>query len=505
MALIPGYEYDIFISYAHLDNEKFPGQTDGWIEQFFLGLKYLLDKRYGRQGFVKIWWDNKKLDGNVLFDDSIAEGIKKSAIMICLNSSAYKASDYCQQELQLFYEKAQKEPIGLSLGNRSRLVHVLLNNIHYSDWPKELEGSSGFPFHDAEDAEDYGDAIETLSPKFKSLMQDLKDSIWKLIEEFPKDERINEVLHQLEDQEKDDSFSIYLAEVADTLRTPRKRIAAELAKKGFTIIDGVPPPHAASEHEEATRQSLVKSQLSIHLLDQYPGRDIVDDPEIWYPQKQAEIAFKEPIPQMIWVPSDLEFSEIEEEVYLQFMESIYEGTVSKKNYEYIRGSKSTLTGEIIEYAERIQKSQKQRVAQEGPLSVLLDTHMDDFRYANQLSNALLDNNIRAFVNPQEDDPSINIDLMEERMSKVNKLIFLYGRVSKDWVSARVKAAIQLILANNYPIEDFFIYMAPPHKEAKDIDINQRLLKVNIVDNSMNATMDSDAVERFFNELKKPQS
>src|SRR6476620_6761508 len=103
MAYISGYTYDIFISYAHLDNDKLWGQTAGWIEQFYTDLNILLSRRIGKPEAVKIWWDNKKLDGSKVFDQSIAEGIKQSAVLLCLTSRSYLQSEYCQKELNLFY------------------------------------------------------------------------------------------------------------------------------------------------------------------------------------------------------------------------------------------------------------------------------------------------------------------------------------------------------------------------------------------------------------------
>jgi hypothetical protein len=58
-----------------VDNTPYPGQADGWIEEFYKNLKVMLDKRIGRADVVKIWWDNKRLDGSVLFDQSIQSGI----------------------------------------------------------------------------------------------------------------------------------------------------------------------------------------------------------------------------------------------------------------------------------------------------------------------------------------------------------------------------------------------------------------------------------------------
>src|SRR4051794_17365087 len=100
MACIKGYTYDIFIRYAHADNIAFPGQTDGWLEQFYKNLKVLLAQRVGRMDMVKMWWDNKKLDGSIMFDESIKEGIKRSAIMICILSPGYLASAYSKKELE---------------------------------------------------------------------------------------------------------------------------------------------------------------------------------------------------------------------------------------------------------------------------------------------------------------------------------------------------------------------------------------------------------------------
>jgi hypothetical protein len=122
-------------------------------------------------------------------------------------------------------------------------------------------------------------------------------------------------------------------------------------------------------------------------------------------------------------------------------------------------------------------------------------------YAFDLSKTLLENQIQPFVNPQEDDPRKNINLLSERMSQVKKLIFLYGSVSKEWVLERMSAALQLIITNNYPIEDFYIYMAPPFKQASDISITQRFLKVNVVDSSMNQLNDNAALQQFLNALK----
>jgi hypothetical protein len=57
MAYVPDFEYDIFISYAHVDDLTTPGEAKGWITTFEEFLAVLLSKKVGRIGSVKIWRD----------------------------------------------------------------------------------------------------------------------------------------------------------------------------------------------------------------------------------------------------------------------------------------------------------------------------------------------------------------------------------------------------------------------------------------------------------------
>ena len=500
MAYIPGFKHDIFISYAHVDNSTASEQEKGWIEQFYNYLVIALDKRAGRSGKINIWWDSKKLGGNTVFDTSIETGIRESAIMICLNSQGYHESDYCQKELDTFFSKTKQEDTGLIVGDQSRIFNVLLYNVPFDKWPAELSGTSGFPFHTGKDANDFGDPVDTNSTEFKTQLQKIRDAIWNILNAFPQEQIKNAEQQQTKSEEDKDAFTIYLGEVADTLRTPRKRIISELEKKGFKVVTGAPPPDEAAAHEKATNEALKNSNLVINLLDELPGREIAGDPDNCYPQKQTELALKSGKSQMIWVPTEVDFSIIEEEKYKLFLQGLETGKTSSKAYEFVRGSKSTLAKEIIDFAEQVKAQQMQKKAEKGKISVLLDTHLSDQLYALDLSKALLENKIQPFINPQEDDPRKNINLMSDRLSQVNKLIFLYGTVSKEWVLERMSAALQLIITNNYPIEDFFIYMAPPYKEAGNISINQRFLKVNVIDNSKKTSMNKEDIQQFLNAL-----
>jgi hypothetical protein len=154
----------------------------------------------------------------------------------------------------------------------------------------------------------------------------------------------------------------------------------------------------------------------------------------------------------------------------------------------------------VDLAEQI-KLQQQPQKSGDKIAVLLDTHYNDQMYAFDLSKSLLENEIQPFINPQEDDPRKNINMLGERISQVRKLVFFYGKVSRDWVLERMSAALQLIVTNNYPVEEFFVLMVPPHKDPNDLALKQRFLKVNVVDNSNYNQFNTDVFQKFVKNLK----
>lgn len=500
MAYIKSFEFDIFISYSHVDNLTITSQNKGWIIQFYENLRILLDQRIGRMGSVKIWWDNKKLDGSIKFENSIKEGINNSAIFISLMSPGYLASDYCLKELDLFYTKSKLERIGINVEDHSRIFNVLLNNINRNTWPDKLAGMTGFPFYDSVDYDDMGDPIEIGSHGYKKEMQDLRDAIITLMTLMRKDQ--NELISKAVQEKTEllDNFSIYFGEVSDTLRSTKKRVKNELEKKGFQILDDIPPPFEFSAHDKLVREKLSSVDLSIHLLDKYPGREIENTNNTWYSKKQSELALDICKSKLIWIPEDLNAIDIEEEEYKHYIMSLEDGKSNKSTYEFIRGSKSLLTQDIVDMADQLKvkfnpKSHNQNI------SVLIDTHFNDQIYAFEFGKSLIENQIQPFINPQEDDPHKNIDILSERIRQVTKLIFFYGQVSKDWVLERMSTALQLIVTNNIPIEEFYLIMVPPKKNINDILLRQRVLNINIINNSETPKIKVETVNLFLESLR----
>lgn len=143
--MVPGFEYDIFISYRHKDN-----LGDHWVTEFVSALKTELEPTFKEN--ISVYFDTNAHDGlsdNHDVDLSLREKIK-SLILIPIISQTYcdPKSFAWKNEFLPFQELASKDPFGLKLkvanGNiASRVLPVRIHELGDLDLgilEKELGG-----------------------------------------------------------------------------------------------------------------------------------------------------------------------------------------------------------------------------------------------------------------------------------------------------------------------------------------------------------------------------
>ncbi len=455
MAFTPNFQYDIFISYAHVDNQPTPDEKEGWVTRFQEYLTVLLSRRVGRLGVVKIWRD-PTLDGNEVFDDVIENRIKDSALFLALTSTGYLESAYCRQELDGFYRKAEREPLGVRVGERMRVVNILLNKIPHESWPEAFGKTSGYPFYEVEREEDLGFPLKTTLEAFEDQLRRLVDSIYKTLQVL-KGPAAGPPMTELKKK------TIFIADAADSLSVNRKRLLNDLRQtSGVEIISNIPPPYDSKGHEEKVSEAIRKADLSVHLLDNLPGREIDGDDSKSYPQKQVELGLKYAKSQFVWVPQTLDPELIDDEAYRSFIDQLQNGNRGYSHYSFVRGSASSLSREVLETLNRAPVGGGENKI---PSAALVDTHLKDQRHAYKLGDFLLNRSIQPYINPEEDDPKKNMTVLEQRLKQVNKLIVIFGDVGEEWVRARLGLGLQIAINERLPIKACGVYYAPPRQRG----------------------------------------
>lgn len=109
---VPNYKNDIFISYAHVNNERLPGADTGWVTTLVSALKNSLAQELGRaedsEGGFSLWMDYQ-LRSNQPVNDDIYAQLKESATLVVILSNGYLASQWCLLEFHTFLSQVEQD------------------------------------------------------------------------------------------------------------------------------------------------------------------------------------------------------------------------------------------------------------------------------------------------------------------------------------------------------------------------------------------------------------
>lgn len=94
---------DVFISYAHIDDQALTEGQKGWITQFHRILEVRLGQLLGEKPTI---WRDQKLQGSDVFDDKIVNAFREAKVMVSIMSPRYMKSEWCLKELNEFYKAA---------------------------------------------------------------------------------------------------------------------------------------------------------------------------------------------------------------------------------------------------------------------------------------------------------------------------------------------------------------------------------------------------------------
>ena len=97
MASVSGYDQDIFISYAHVDDEPFdaagPDKSLGWVAALVRHLENCLAREIGRKEDFTLWKDKYNLHGNDALTTEIATKLRQTGVFVPILSPGLSCLD----------------------------------------------------------------------------------------------------------------------------------------------------------------------------------------------------------------------------------------------------------------------------------------------------------------------------------------------------------------------------------------------------------------------------
>jgi cellulose biosynthesis protein BcsQ len=296
----PVERVDVFISYAHIDNQSLLGESQGWVDAFSGALEMRLSQFLG--GEVRLWRD-RKLSGDLsLWHETTDQHIREARVFVSILSPAYLQSDYCRRELETFLAHAGTAS---RHGTRRNLFKVLKWPVERVQEPKELREVLGFAFYRT----DEGGAPREFIPDTNA-----RDLYLGFIE------RIHQLAFAISQSLRAESTpgprvgesgirSIYVAETSSDIGRDRDGVVSELKQHGFRVLPDVALPPESLAMQAAVREHLARSDASVHMIGQrygiIPEGDQRSHVELQW-ELAAEYSLNHPsFSKIVWIPPDL--------------------------------------------------------------------------------------------------------------------------------------------------------------------------------------------------------
>jgi len=324
-----GFEDDVFISYAHVDNETLAAGQDGWVSLLHDRLNKRLQQL--RREEVKNWRESK-LQGYGEFTEALLTKLQRSALFICVLSPAYIKSKWRLNELREFHQRR------VTRGDKVGVFKVVKKPVPFDEQPEELQGLLGYDFYESDSAT--GD-IHEFSPELSAKHD---NRYWSKLEDLAQD-----ILRFLADMKSwesqaalrlDAGKNIYLAETTSDRAVDRDKVKRELEAFGCIVTpDAELPRTTADEVEAHVRAYLLTAEMSVHLIgeryglipEMAAGRSIVRIQHDLAQARGADPDFR----RVIWIPNNLKNVEPAQQVFIKYLQEDHEAA---RGAELVQGN-----------------------------------------------------------------------------------------------------------------------------------------------------------------------
>src|SRR6516164_3405378 len=266
-------EQNVFISYAHIDDQPLTPGEKGWITRFHATLKAILSMRMGRE--AKIWRD-EKLQGNDVFSSEIVAQFNQSAALVSIVTPRYLNSEWCTREANEFCQTAQQSR-GLVVGNKSRVFKVIKTPVDAQEWEslpahmKDLLGFEFFVYKDGAPLELDPDFGPEYSQLYKQKVALLAQDIAQLLKVLGSAVGKSDAPEGLREAQASGKPVVYLAECSYDRKPQRELLEGELKRLGYPVLPDRRLPQDEAEYVSAVNSLLARCALSIHLVGEKYG------------------------------------------------------------------------------------------------------------------------------------------------------------------------------------------------------------------------------------------
>lgn len=418
-------KYDVFVSYAHVNNKPFVAGQPGWVSTLVEHLRASLAQKISRRGNeaadARVWMD-PRIPGNQEFDGEIAEALRESATLLIVHSGAYLDSGWCRREREDFLK-------GIAERGEPAKGRVFVVEYEEAPRPPELSKLLGYKFwcRDADDPASRPLGFPVPTPDERAYYNMVLDVA-------------AEMAAQIKSLRAEGPApapaptgpTVYLAETTEDLDAQRDETRRYLNQAGFRVVpEGWYPRDDPRQYAEAASRDMADAKLFVQLLGPVPGRRPPTLPE-GYATLQCRLAEEAKLKVVQWRPRDLDPRTVADPHLRTLLER---STVQATGMEEFKRN-------VVEILRRPPPPPPAPPVAPGAADdfklVFINNDRPDQELARSIFDALQERRLGASRMLDHGTPEEMREFLQANLVSCDGLILVYGDTSQAWLFSQVQ-------------------------------------------------------------------
>jgi hypothetical protein len=440
---VPGCKHDLFISYAHIDDQPLTDEKKTWVAEFHRLLETRLSQALGQWPAI---FRDPTIQGNDYFSDLLLNTLPEAAILVAVLSPGYLKSDWCLRELEGFC-RATRVRGDLRIEEKSRIFKVIKTFVPPERHPLELQGLEGYQFFQ----------LDPLTRRPAEFLQGSPE-FWKRMDDLLYD--IEKMLNLLCDMQPIQADPLYLAETTSDLDDRRDRLR-RVFREEHVILPDRPLPLKMPEVKTQISSYLDRARLSVHLVGE-PYGIVPEGAAESITCLQTELAARSGFLRVIWVPPGLHPTDRRQQ---EFLDRLRNQVAGEDGVEYVESS--------LDEVEKVVRDKL--VPRAAPVSAPVPTHRSDTVYivcapsdypaVESIADYLFGRGFETILAPSEGDER---EFHKQSLLLCDAVLIYWGTGTEPWLRTKLKDLQKTFgYGRTDPFRARAVYVAAPPDAAKD--------------------------------------
>lgn len=488
MAYLPNFDEDVFISYAHNDDDVFTGEQWGWVTRLHQDLEQRVRNYLGAD--VRFWRDSE-IRNNEDFAKKIFNRLMRTATFLSVLSPSFLQREWCKRELESFTGHAESDMGVLVDQERSRIFKVEKMPIERSALPPLMQGTKTYRFYQPDPAQPKrtielrpllgGDYLRRYFEEMDELAKDIAAMLKGMAQSAVSSSASGSASANA------DRPVVYVAETTSDLDDKLGELRRDLKDRGYLVLPDSDLPYRAEGYKDKARDCLKRAVLSVHLVG--AGYGFVPEGEtksnVWLQHDLAmERAVDPNFLRLIWMPRDVAASDPRQRDFISYLQ---DDAGAQQGADLLNGNVEELKTVIHDRLGKVRKERetaRQRPAPaaavttaaatpqrapDEPLRVYIMCDAADCKSASlvALRKYLLSEGCEPMLPLQAENESEALQAHAENLGLCDGCVIFYGQGSPAWFEAKLRDLRKYLRGRQPPVTAKAIYVAQPASEHKD--------------------------------------